>query len=321
MLKRKPILFLLLTLAVTLFAATGAVSGKTAEMTEKNVNPLFDNKETLYYLFWTKDDKLKKDVTDLQATLDLSDEQMAELKSLGLEERNASRVLQTKAQELTVQSFNDQAARIFEERNKSLQSLLGSKYEVFSEWLTEWWANEREYRKNWLKEKNSGIGVSADIDRVSGIWATQFNPNTPGAYEVALPDKYVKFANLGWWSDIPDNLEPNYDSPEYTVNVYYPDTNKSVLGVPVDESGPWNTNDNYWDSANGINPRRFGSDLDLGQPAAAAAYYDDWNDGKDERGRLVLNPAGIDLTPDVAKDLGLGPNESAFVDVRYSDLP
>ena len=53
----------------------------------------------------------------------------------------------------------------------------------------------------------------------------------------------------------------------------------------------------YWDSANGINPRRFGSDLDLGQPAAAAAYYDDWNDGKDERGRLVLNPAGIDLTP------------------------
>ena len=148
MLKRKPILFLLLTLAVTLFAATGAVSGKTAEMTEKNVNPLFDNKETLYYLFWTKDDKLKKDVTDLQATLDLSDEQMAELKSLGLEERNASRVLQTKAQELTVQSFNDQAARIFEERNKSLQSLLASKYEAFSEWLTEWWANEREYRKN-----------------------------------------------------------------------------------------------------------------------------------------------------------------------------
>lgn len=212
-------------------------------------------------------------------------------------------------------------ATLFEERNKSLENLLGSKYESFGEWMTKWWVNEREYRKAWFKERNSGIGIQADIERISNIWATQYNPNTSGAYEVALPDRYVKFANLGWWSDIPDDIEPNYDSPEYTVNVYNPSTDLAANGVPVDEVGPWNTNDNYWDSADGTNPRRFGSDLDLGYPAATAAFYDDRNDGKDQSGRTVLNPAGIDLTPGVASDIGFGTNVSGFVDVRYSDLP
>lgn len=85
------------------------------------------------------------------------------------------------------------------------------------------------------------ISIQADNHRISNVWATQYTPNTSGAHEVALPDKYVKFANLGWWSDIPNSIEDNYDSPEYTINVYNPSTNIAANSVPVDEVGPWNT--------------------------------------------------------------------------------
>lgn len=87
------------------------------------------------------------------------------------------------------------------------------------------------------------------------------------------------------------------------------------------EVGPWNENDNYWDSATGSNPRRKFTDLPLGRPEAEAAYLDNYNSGKDEFGRVVTNPAGIDLTPDVAAQIGLAPRENAWVEVHYSDLP
>lgn len=318
--RRRFTLFLLLTLVVALFASGSTVLGKAPEVIEKD-SALTKNKELLYYLFWTQDQKLEKDIADLQASLRLSDEQVAALKNLGLEEHQSSVGLQIQAQTITVQSFNRQAETIFEQRNRSLEKMLGDQYEAFGEWLTKWWEGEREYRMAWFKERNSQISIQADIDRISNVWATQYTPNTSSAHEVALPDKYVKFANLGWWSDIPDSIEDNYDSPEYTVNVYNPSTNIAANSVPVDEVGPWNTNDNYWDSDDGTNPRRFGADLDLGTPAATAAFYDDWNDGKDESGRTVLNPAGIDLTPSVASHIGFGTNVSGFVDVRYSDLP
>lgn len=75
--------------------------------------------------------------------------------------------------------------------------MLGDQYEAFGEWLTKWWEGEREYRMALFKERNSQISIQADIDRISNVWATQYTPNTSGAHEVALPDKYVKFANLG----------------------------------------------------------------------------------------------------------------------------
>lgn len=47
------------------------------------------------------------------------------------------------------------------------------------------------------------------------------------------------------------------------------------------------------------------TDLPQGISEAQAAYFNDYNDGKDQFGRIVTNPAGIDLTPAVAADLGL----------------
>ena len=310
MLRRNASGIVILVLVASLFATTALASANGAE------NPLYSNKEILNYLFWTRDEKLQKDVAGLQATLGLSEDQMSQLKDWGLRERISVRTLQNK--KLTSVSFNTSVAEVFNERNVALQGILGKKYKAFEEWVSTWWSGERNYRKTWLAQR---YGTFADIDRISGIFATQYEPNTPGAYEVALPDKYIKFANLGWWSDIPDEIEDTYGDPPYEVNVYNPDTDLAVLGVSVDEVGPWNEDDNYWDSADGDNPRRFGSDLDLGTPAAYAAYYDDWNDGKDFEGDTVTNPAGIDLTPDVAADLGLSLYENAWVDVRYEYIP
>ena len=51
-----------------------------------------------------------------------------------------------------------------------------------------------------------------------------------------------------------------------------------------------------------------------------AAYYDNDNIGKDDRGRTVLNPAGINLGTEVAKDLGYSSYESGWVEVTFSDI-
>lgn len=61
--------------------------------------------------------------------------------------------------------------------------------------------------------------------------------------------------------------------------------------APVWDVGPWNIDDNYWDPPE----KRKYSDVAQGVPQAAAAYYNDHNDGRDGSGRTVLSPAGIDI--------------------------
>jgi hypothetical protein len=53
------------------------------------------------------------------------------------------------------------------------------------------------------------------------------------------------------------------------------------------------------------------------KPEAQAAYFREYNRGKDEFGREVLNPAGVDLTPRVARALGLKQYQNAWIYVRY----
>jgi len=137
------------------------------------------------------------------------------------------------------------------------------------------------------------------------VFATQYNGYTD--YEVALPDKKVKFANKG--------LSGGYPDPPYTVDLYRSGSGW-INGVLVLEVGPWNEDDNYWDE-----DRRIFQDLPLGKPEAEAAYWDDYNNGEDQFGRTVTNPAGVDLTPDVAADLGLKYLENAEIRVAYYDLP
>ena len=314
---RKRILSLIIIAIIffSLFSLSSVKAGKSAP-----ADP-WGQKEVLNYLFWTADPKLEQDVIKLQKDLGLDDVTIGKLKELGLEERlNIGKLDHGETLEsLSVNDFNNKLAAVFANIDSETRNVLGSKYNDFRKWIRNWWNDENEYREKWIAEQmQKQSSILSDYNR-GLVFATQYNGYTSS--EVALPDKYVKFANLGWWNNIPSAIRPRYSNPPYTVNVYYDVTNKSVLNVTVREVGPWNEDDNYWDSANGSNPRRLFTDLPLGKPEAQAAYQQGYNGGKDQFRRTVSNPAGIDLTPYIASQLSLGYMQNAWVWVNYSNLP
>ena len=90
--------------------------------------------------------------------------------------------------------------------------------------------------------------------------------------------------------------------------------------VRVKEVGPWNTHDNYWNSRRAYESKNRWDHLrhlPRCTPWAEAAYFRNYNRGKDQFGRRVTNPAGVDLTPRVARALGLRKFQNAWIYVRY----
>jgi hypothetical protein len=124
------------------------------------------------------------------------------------------------------------------------------------------------------------------------VFATQYIGYT--RYEVALPHKKLKFDG------------------GYRVRLRRGD--HRVRRAPVKEVGPWNIRDNYWQSRR---YRDMWDDLPRCMPEAQAAYFRNYNGGRDQFGRKVLNPAGVDLTPRVARKLGLRKYQNAWIYVRY----
>jgi hypothetical protein len=125
------------------------------------------------------------------------------------------------------------------------------------------------------------------------VFATQYYGNT--RREVALPHSKLKFGR----------------QPRVHV--------RRGRGGPtvkprVKETGPWNIHDNYW--ARWKNRTKF-KRAGRCNPEAQEAYYHNFNRGKDEFGREVLNPAGIDITPAVARGMGLKKYQNAWVYVRF----
>lgn len=99
-------------------------------------------------------------------------------------------------------------------------------------------------------------------------------------------------------------------SGTYTVKVC---TSSRCAFEPVWDVGPWNTKDDYW---NPSATREMWKDLPQGKPEAQAAYQNGYNGGKDQFGRTVTNPAGIDLADGVFWDaLQLAGN--SWVDATY----
>ncbi|MGH3935243.1 MAG: hypothetical protein ACRDS1_09755 [Pseudonocardiaceae bacterium] len=83
--------------------------------------------------------------------------------------------------------------------------------------------------------------------------------------------------------------------------------------APVWDVGPWNTTDDYWSAPDS---RQSWKDLPQGRPQAQAAHSDGHNGGRDQFGRQVLNPAGIDLADGTFWD-GLGLRDNSWVTVTY----
>jgi hypothetical protein len=95
---------------------------------------------------------------------------------------------------------------------------------------------------------------------------------------------------------------------DYQVELSY---KGKTTRAPVWDVGPWNIRDNYWDS-----PREMFDDLPRYTPQVNAAFFDNYNDGKDQFGRLVLFPAAIDIADGTFWD-DLGMTGSDWVDVTF----
>ena len=180
----------------------------------------------------------------------------------------------------------------------------------------------------------AGEGVGQPRFVTYRVFATQYEPNTPGAVEVALPDRCVKFASLGNTSALAAaNCGPGYPlNLDYRVSLTL--DNGRTATIPVKEVGPWNLDDNYWNATSGTpRPRRRFTDVPTGTPESQAAFYNGYHvvsncgdlsqnptgrsGGADQFGRCVLNPAGIDLSVAAAAELGLGNLQNAWLTVSY----
>ncbi|WP_328338910.1 hypothetical protein [Micromonospora sp. NBC_00421] len=102
------------------------------------------------------------------------------------------------------------------------------------------------------------------------------------------------------------------NSGDYTVRVCTTSGSRCEY-APVWDVGPWNTRDDYWNPAA---VRENWKGLPQGLPEAQAAYQYGYHGGRDQFGRTVLNPAGIDLADGTFWD-GLLLTDNAWVDVTY----
>lgn len=159
------------------------------------------------------------------------------------------------------------------------------------------------------EEDRARAGSRRDAVSVTcNVYATQFDANSSD--EVAIPDYCIKFANLGW-----ETCSSGYAAPPYEVDITRGGYSDHVW---VGDVGPWNIDDNYWNEADDPErPRRMFTDLDPCWNEARAAYYDDYNGGRDQYDRSVSNPAGLDLAVEIADNLGLAYLENDWVDLSF----
>lgn len=98
----------------------------------------------------------------------------------------------------------------------------------------------------------------------------------------------------------------------YTVRVCRTDGSRCEY-APVWDIGPWNEKDDYWNPAS---TRQMWKDVAQGTPEAQAAYLKGYNGGRDDEGRAVGNPAGIDLA-DGTFSSGVALSDNGYVNVAY----
>ena len=169
-----------------------------------------------------------------------------------------------------------------EDRSADLQSW------VDEQWDQEVWAASTEDSKATFTAysyHHNGIRCN--------VFATQYNGYT--RREVALPYSKLKFGRRPRV-----HIRRTSGGPR--------------VGPRVKDAGPWNIHNNYWAR---MKQRTKFTHVPRCKPEAQVAYYQNFNGGKDEYGREVLNPAGVDLTPAVARDMGLKKYQNAWVYVRF----
>ncbi|MEW5868397.1 MAG: LysM peptidoglycan-binding domain-containing protein [Chloroflexota bacterium] len=196
--------------------------------------------------------------------------------------------------------YNSQVEAVIAQSDQALrQELAPPAYRRLVSWIEQRWPIEQALH---------GAAAPAAGARSANVFATRYDSG--GAYRVALPDKCLKFSNGG--NHICDDKGYAVNQG-YTVILAY----KKSVGVVVGESGPWNVDDNYWSGWADPQPRRMFSDLAIGMPEAQAAFFNGYNGGKDQFGRKVTAPFGIDLARQVSIDIGLQPGVNDWITISF----
>jgi hypothetical protein len=146
------------------------------------------------------------------------------------------------------------------------------------------------------------LSVTSPIAPTYRIFATRqgrVGRRTANGHIIKPRDRFVALPSWGVLS--------SRNGYEYQVRVTYRD--RSVV-LPVWDVGPWNTHDDYW-----LPDRRY-SDLPPGLPMAQAARQQGYNNGRDEFGRRIRQPNGIDIADGAFWD-DLGMTDSDWVEVTF----
>jgi hypothetical protein len=304
-----PLIFrrlLILALLLAAFPATGIQASSFSGMPVA----VWGSKPVLAHLLLNQEW-----VNQLQADLDLTQIQRSYILDIARQEETQIGRLEAeslaiigdpqltrlqKAQWVAQSGYNQRILAILRQNQQSLHDSLGIEtYRRLVDWIQERWADE--WQANSPPAGNKKVlaalaGAKLKVyPRSFEVYATRYDAGDRKI--VALPDKCLKFANGGAL-----RCDGYAFGQSYSVAISY--GSKMVVAL-VGESGPWNVDDNYWSKTSDPQPRRMFADLQVGLPEAQAAYFNGYNGGVDQFGRLVTSPVAIDVSRALAADLGL----------------
>jgi len=233
-----------------------------------------------------------QNVEEFQREFGLSDEEVQEVLAVVHDEDGALTEEYDESEQIVASNRSASDAKIKEKifatdfDEKVRQTVARTKSEV-EDILP---ADRAEDLGPWVDEQWQAEAAAADYSTYRAsrrghtckVWTSYYGGNT--RYEVALPHQRVKFTGGRKVGITPVNKGKH-------------------TRAPVKETGPWNTRDNYWQIRS---KRSMWRGLPRCLPEAQAAFFKNFHRGRDQFGRKVLNPAGMDITLDVARSMNVG---------------
>lgn len=222
----------------------------------------------------------KGNAEEFQSEFALDDEEMNRILAAVQKENQtiARAYAESEAQKMSASDYNERVREAIAETKSVIERLLPEdQIPHLKEWVDAKFARASQEA---AESAAADVQVSASGSRSvrCKVYASYYYAYT--RYEVALPHQRLKFR-------------------EHHRKVRLrPVANGHGAKAPVKEVGPWNKRDNYWQSRK---DRDMWDNLPRCMPEAEAAYFHNYHRGRDDQGRIVRNPAGIDLTLAVAK--------------------
>jgi len=316
-LRRRVLTRLLAFSAVLLVLAFHVATGNGAQLPSL----WLDGSKPVASVLFTQEDLLSR----MSQDLGMSSSQVDAVRNIGRTEAQTLSILKQQSDTLVRRSdldlpekqagissmgYNDRVSAAVQTSRAAVESTLTS--EQMSK-LPAWVDAQMQEQRSMAVQAALMATAASPVEASAGpyrVYATQYFSNFGAdSVDVAVPDKYAKFAALGWEN------HSGYPGNNYSVTL---GLNGRAMAVPVKDCGPWNIDDNYWNLTSGPRPRRLFGDLPTGMPESQAAYYNNYNGGVDQFGRTVSNPAGVDLSPKAGVQLGLGYLVSGWVTISFN---